>query len=71
VDLIREGENGWLFELAEPASFHVCLEQATSEPESARRLALAGQRRGAGRSSIAQCWPGGIKHLYQELMVET
>ncbi len=42
--LIKEGHNGWLFDLNQPAQFHAALDEALQKPELAGRYTANGTR---------------------------
>ena len=66
--LVRHGQNGWLFDLEKPESFHAALAQVLSNP------ALARQAAGLGAAACEQYTPKAIaeqvKQLYQELVAQ-
>jgi glycosyltransferase involved in cell wall biosynthesis len=67
--LIRHGENGWLFNLGEPISFHAALNRALREPELCRRTAAAGGRLVAAEFDT-EVLAGRMRRLYDELIEE-
>lgn len=67
--LIRPGENGWLFDLEHPASFHAALDHALREPEVGRRYAAAGTRLVETEFNTTVL-AGRIRRLYDELVAE-
>ena len=69
LDLVHENENGWLFDLNEPSSFHACLDDALPAPERTRQLGEAGRRR-VQTEYDCTVLAGRVKHLYDELIGE-
>jgi starch synthase len=67
MELIRVGEDGWLFDLADPNSFHASVAEVLERPERAREVAGRGQRR-ALQEFDCGVLAGRIKHLYEELV---
>lgn len=43
-ELIKEGANGWLFDLNQPSTFFLALEEALSKPDLASKFAQAGRQ---------------------------
>jgi glycosyltransferase involved in cell wall biosynthesis len=70
LDLVRDGENGWLFELNEPGTFQNGLAAALDSPATARQVALAGQARVRAEFD-STVLAGRVKHLYEELIGES
>ena len=65
--LIRDGENGWLFDLSEPRAFHQAVSQSLLNPSLRARQAESGRElvtREYDVTSVA----GRVKQLYQELI---
>src|SRR5205807_2325431 len=50
--LIRHGENGWLFDLQSPASFHEALDLTLRNPDLRARLTAAGHKLTAGEYDV-------------------
>jgi glycosyltransferase involved in cell wall biosynthesis len=69
LDLVRPGENGWLFDLANPDAFHACLDEVLDHPERARQLTETGQRR-VQTEYDCHVLAGRMKLLYEELIGE-
>ena len=67
LDLIREGENGWLFDSTDPATFHHCLDALLQDPARAQEMAKAGQARVEAEFDC-EVLAKRIKHLYEELI---
>ncbi|MBI3875439.1 MAG: glycosyltransferase family 4 protein, partial [Verrucomicrobia bacterium] len=67
--LIRHGEDGWLFDLQEPQSFHDAIDAALWRPELAARMARAGAGRAAAEFDTAVL-AGRMKDFYQQLIDE-
>ena len=67
--LVRERENGWLFDVAEPHQFHAALDEVLRVPEVARGLAAAGGRlvRAEYDTTVLA---GRLKRLYTQLTEE-
>ncbi len=66
-EMIREGENGWLFDLENPAQFHAALETVLSKPDL--RLQYAAN----GAAAVLKYYDtnvlgGRVKKLYEELI---
>lgn len=69
LDLIRDGDNSWLFNLDDPEEFHAKLDAALKNPELARALAAEGHalvRQQFDTKAIG----GQVKKLYDELIEE-
>jgi Glycosyltransferase len=67
--LIRHGENGWLFDLDNPQSFHEPLDHALMKTDLARRII----RRGCDQVNTeynVTALAGRMKRLYEELIEE-
>ena len=67
--LIRDGENGWLFDLSDPRAFHQAVNQTLLNPDLRTRLAESGRQlvnREYDLTSVA----GRVKRLYSELIEE-
>lgn len=68
LELIRDDENGWLFDPADPAPFHARLDQALrNDPNRARLVDVAG--RAVADFDIVTI-AGRIKRLYERLSEE-
>jgi starch synthase len=67
LDLIRDGQDGWLFDLANPQTFHAALAGALDNPDRARTIGLAGQGR-VRKEFDGAVLAGRMKHLYEELI---
>ena len=65
--LIRDGENGWLFDLSEPRAFHQAVSQTLRNPGLRARLAESG-RELVNREYDVRSVAGKVKQLYQELI---
>lgn len=68
-EMISEGENGWLFDLDRPSTFHQALEQALLKPELTMQFAAAGQSL-VGAKYDTNVLGGQVKKLYQQLVEE-
>lgn len=69
MELIREGENGWLFDLEQPTTFLRAVDDLLDHPERARDFA------GAGRTLVRANYDtnvlgGNVKKIYQQLIDE-
>jgi glycosyltransferase involved in cell wall biosynthesis len=67
--LIRNDENGWLFELGKPETFHDAVDRALSQPALRVRLAAAGGRI-VGEYYDTTVLAGRMKSLYEQLIEE-
>lgn len=67
--LIKHGENGWLFGLGDPLSFHTALNRTLREPELAARQAAAGARL-VEREYDTAVLGGRMRTLYANLIEE-
>lgn len=65
--LIRNGENGWLFELSDPHAFHQAVSQAMLNPGLRARLAESGRQLVTREYDVLSV-AGRVKQLYQELI---
>ncbi len=65
--LVRHGENGWLFDLDQPATFHQPLAQALSNTDAARRVLRRGGDEVHTKYNI-KALAGRMKALYEELI---
>jgi starch synthase len=65
--LIRDGENGWLFDFDDPKAFHDAVEVALDNREFAARLAAAGHDR-VVKEFDTVVLAGRMKNLYEELI---
>ena len=66
-DLIRHGEDGWLFDLEDLRGFHEGIDMAMSQPGYRLRLAVAGAKRVREEYDCVRL-AGRVKELYQELI---
>ena len=64
---MREGENGWLFDLPEPAAFHAAVDEIIAQPERAAASAALG-RAEVRRNYDSAVLTGRMKELYCELI---
>ena len=69
LDLVRNGENGWLFDLTDPATFHGAVGRTLLQPDLKTGLAAAGGKL-AGARYDATMLAGRMKALYQQLIAE-
>lgn len=67
--LIRHGENGWLFDLDRPETFHSALDETLTNGALARRAAQCGGEQ-VGREYDTGAVAGRMKRLYEELIEE-
>ncbi len=68
-EMIVEGENGWLFDVENPASFHQALEEAVSNPHLRNKFVAAGSTL-VNREYDTSVLGGRVKNLYAELIEE-
>jgi glycosyltransferase involved in cell wall biosynthesis len=67
--LIRDGENGWLFNHGDPRAFHEAVDAALLKPELAAQFAATGSRLvRAEYDGVALA--GRMKNLYAKLIEE-
>ncbi len=66
--LVRHGENGWLFDLEQPQTFHEALDQTLANPQQAKQMVAHGAAVASEHSLEAVA--GRMKHLYEELSEE-
>ena len=67
--LIREGENGRLFDLEKPEIFHRAVAEALTNGEARQRLAAVGGELVAVQYNT-QVWAGRMKKIYEQLIKE-
>jgi alpha-maltose-1-phosphate synthase len=67
--LVREGENGWLFDLGNPAGFHDAAAQALTKPMLRNRFAAAGRELVKAKFDTTVLG-GQVKKIYEELIKE-
>jgi glycosyltransferase involved in cell wall biosynthesis len=65
--LVRTGENGWLFDLDRPQTFHEALNRVLSNPDEARRMAERGAAMVRDDYSVSAL-AGRMKALYEQLI---
>jgi starch synthase len=65
--LLRHGENGWLFDLADPASFHEALALTLGSPELRQRQIEAGTEQVAAHYDVTAV-AARLKRLYEQLI---
>jgi len=65
--LVRDGENGWLFDLDKPETFHQPLAQALSNSDAARRMLRRGGHEVHTQYNL-NALAGRMKALYEELI---
>ncbi|HEV2437901.1 MAG TPA: glycosyltransferase family 4 protein [Verrucomicrobiae bacterium] len=66
--LVKHGENGWLFDLENPAVFHAAVDATLANSNLRKQLAMAGKTLAAGYSLSAVA--GRVKNLYAEIIEE-
>jgi len=66
--LVRNGHNGWLFDLRNPGTFHEVLDRVFAEPALAREMAARGTETSQGYSVAAAA--DRIKRLYEQVIEE-
>ncbi len=67
--LLKHGQNGWLFDLADPGLLHSAVDQALLEPRLAAQFAAAG-RQLVSAEYDATVLAGRMKTLYEQLIEE-
>jgi starch synthase len=67
--LIQDGQNGWLFDLDKPETFHQPLAQALSNSDAARRVLRRGGHEVHTQYNV-NALAGRMKALYEELIEE-
>jgi starch synthase len=67
--LIEDGQNGWLFDLEQPATFHQALARLLREPRRSAEMAEFGAKKVREEYSISSL-AGRMKSLYEELIEE-
>jgi glycosyltransferase involved in cell wall biosynthesis len=67
--LVRDGQNGWLFDLDKPEGFHQALAQALSKSDAARRMLRRGGDEVRTQYNISAL-AARMKALYEELIEE-
>ncbi|HVV00259.1 MAG TPA: glycosyltransferase family 4 protein [Verrucomicrobiae bacterium] len=67
--LVKPGENGFLFDLERPATFHEALRATLADPQRARRMAQSGREQARENFSLGAL-AARMKRLYIELMEE-
>jgi len=67
--MIRPGENGYLFDLEKPATFHQGLDETLAKPLAAKNMALSGRAQVRADYSL-DALAGRMKNLYTELVEE-
>lgn len=67
--LVKEGVNGWLFDLADPAGFHRAVEWLMTHPERSAQWGSAGRATVIAEYDTAVL-AGRMKRLYEELTEE-
>ena len=65
--LVRNGQNGWLFDLDKPQTFHEPLDQALAKSEIARHVLRRGGDEVNNEYNIVAL-AGRMKKLYEELI---
>ena len=66
--LICHGQNGWLFDLEQPQTFHEALKRTVAEPELAQQMVARGAAVASKHSVEAVA--GHMRDLYEELRIE-
>lgn len=67
--LIKQGENGFLFQLEKPETFHAGLDATLAEPAKAKQMAAAGRELTYAGYSL-DALAGRMRKLYTELVEE-
>jgi glycosyltransferase involved in cell wall biosynthesis len=65
--LIENGQNGWLFDLEKPETFHRALARTLTEPKLAQEMVAHGMAKVREQFSVSTL-AGRMKRLYEELM---
>ena len=65
--LIEHGQNGWLFDLEKPETFHDALARTLANQQQAREMVARGGAKGRAEYSV-NALAGRMKLLYEELM---
>jgi glycosyltransferase involved in cell wall biosynthesis len=65
--LVEHAQNGWLFDLEKPESFHEALARTLASPAAAREMAAQGAAKVRQQYSVYTL-AGRMKRLYEELM---
>ena len=66
-ELIRDGENGWLFDLDVPAGFHAAVDTVMTQPEAITAAVAQGRTEVSAKYDSAVL-TGRIRDLYHELI---
>jgi glycosyltransferase involved in cell wall biosynthesis len=69
ASLVRDGHNGWLFDLPQPETFHRALDQALAKSEPAKRLLRQGADEVNRKYNVAVL-ADRMKTLYEQLIEE-
>jgi glycosyltransferase involved in cell wall biosynthesis len=67
--LIESGRNGWLFDLAQPDTFHEALGRTLANPETCAEMVRLGQEKLRNEYTLSAT-AGALKNLYDELIAE-
>ena len=67
--LVKEGENGWLFDLENPPEFHRALQKAVEDLNRSKEMAACGRKLVREEYSVSAL-AGRLKSLYEEIMHE-
>jgi glycosyltransferase involved in cell wall biosynthesis len=67
--LVRDGQNGWLFDLDKPGTFHEPLAQALSKSDAAQRMLRRGDDEVHAQYNLGAL-AARMKGLYEELIEE-
>ncbi len=67
--LVRDGENGWFFDLDRPHTFHEAVEQTLGRSETTRAVLAHGAEE-VSRNYNLSVLAGRMKDLYNELIEE-
>ena len=65
--LVRDGENGWLFDLSDPRAFHQAVSQVLRNPGLRTRLAESGRQLVTSEYDVRSV-ACRVKQLYEELI---
>ena len=65
--LVRDGENGWLFDLSDPRAFHQAVSETLRNSDLRARLAESGRQLATSEYDVRSV-AGKVKQLYEELI---
>jgi glycosyltransferase involved in cell wall biosynthesis len=68
AELVRNGENGWIFDLYRPQVFHQALEKTLASPEIAKRMVALGAK--VSERHSLEALAGRMKKTYETVIEE-